>query len=142
MSEQAIRAELLGKPLDGRFRNGRTWTVILSQDGSVEQFTKSERPMRGRWFFRGSVLCSVPEAVHRPPYIVSCWTITKTSTNCYEYFPVDAWGEEPLEQESRDLIWYGLGWRQGEASTCGEQPTARGPATLTRSHQTIGRAPS
>ncbi len=124
MDEQAIRAELLGKPLDGHFRNGRTWTVILSENGRVEQVERLGQKMLGHWFFRGSVLCSVPEAVHRPPYIVSCWTITKTSTNCYEYFRVDAWGEEPLEEESRDSIWYGMGWRQGEASTCGDRPTA------------------
>ena len=124
MNEQAIRAELLGKPLDGHFRNGRTWTVILSENGRVEQLDLAGQKMLGRWFFRGSVLCSVPDAEHRPPFVVSCWSITRTSANCYEYFRVDALGEEPLDRESRDLAWYGQGWRQGEASTCGDRPTA------------------
>jgi hypothetical protein len=124
MSEEAIRAELLGKPIDGHFRNGRTWTVILSDDGRVEQLERLGQKMLGYWFFRGSVLCSVPDAVHRPPFVVSCWSITKTSANCYEYYRVEAWGEEPIDEESRDLIWYGMGWRQGEPSTCGDRPTA------------------
>ena len=123
MSEEAIRAELFGKPVDGHFRNGRTWTVTLFENGRVEQIERLGQKMLGRWFFRGSVLCSVPDRIHQPPFVVSCWSISKTSANCYEYFRVDAWGEEPIDKESHDLTWYGMGWRQGETSTCGERPT-------------------
>jgi hypothetical protein len=123
MSEQAIRSEFIGNTLDGHFHDGRTWTVTLSKDGRVEQIQAPHSMILGRWFIRGSVFCSVPNEMHRPLFLVSCWTITKTSTNCYEYFRVTSSGEEPVEDQSRERLWYAKGWRQGEASTCGERPS-------------------
>jgi hypothetical protein len=123
MNEQAIRSEFIGNTLDGHFYDGRIWTVTLFQDGRVDQVQSPHHLIRGRWFIRGSVFCSLPEMAHRPLFVVSCWTIIKTSANCYEYFRVGSRGEEPVEEESRERLWYAKGWRQGEASTCGDRPS-------------------
>ena len=123
MDQQAIRAEFIDKAVDGYFRDGQTWTAILSQDGRVEHLADRQHVVPGRWFFRGSVLCSIPDAPHRPRFTIGCWSIRKASANCYEYFRVRATESELLEAESGDGAWYALGWRQDETSTCLEKPT-------------------
>ncbi len=123
MDDPAIRSELIGKAVDGYFRDGQIWTATLAQDGRVEHLADRRQAIPGRWFFRGSVLCSIPDAPHRPRFNIGCWSIRKASANCYEYFRVRATEWEPLEAESSDAAWYGLGWRQQEASTCFEKPT-------------------
>ena len=123
MDDQAVRAEFMGKAVDGYFRDGQIWTATLAPDGRVQHLADRRHLVPGRWFFRGAVLCSIPNEAHRPRFAIGCWSIRKASTNCYEYFRVRATASEPLEAESTEWEWYALGWRQGEASTCSEKPT-------------------
>jgi hypothetical protein len=123
MNDQAIRAEFMGKAVDGYFRDGQLWTATLAPDGRVEHLADRQHLIPGRWFFRGQVLCSIPDAQHQPRFAIGCWNIRKASANCYEYFRVRATALEPLETESTDGEWYALGWRQEDTSTCFEKPT-------------------
>jgi hypothetical protein len=123
MSEQEIRAEFIGKRLDGHFRDGETWTVAFSANGRIEHFQNRKNLIPGSWFFRGAVFCSVPDAQFQPRFRIGCWSITRHGSNCYQYFRVDVLGHEPIESGSREREWYALGWRQGEPPTCEERPS-------------------
>ena len=125
MSEQALRAELIGKAVEGHFRQGPAWTVTYFEGGRIDQhFPERKQKISGNWLFRGSVFCSLPDQIHQPAFMNSCWTVSKPSANCYEFFRVQVIGREPIEQGSRDLTWYGRVWRQDRPSTCQQKPSA------------------
>jgi len=123
MTEAAMRAEFIGKTIDGHFHHGGLWTVAFFADGGMDHYQDRRRRMAGHWFFRGVVFCSVPEPAFRGDSKIGCWSIVKASANCYYYYRVAAGEDEPTDTVSRDSRWYARGWRQAEASTCDEKPT-------------------
>lgn len=123
MSEEAIRAEMIGKPIEGEFRTGAKWTVQHFGNGRLD-FTFQQRPTgTGSWFFRGSVICARPDPPFRLDYVDSCWNVMRAGANCYEFYRVRVAGGEPVEESSQEPEWFGRGWRQGEPPTCQVKPT-------------------
>jgi hypothetical protein len=121
MSQEAMRAELIGKTIDGHYRSGLNWRITIFEDGRFEHYHERVHKIPGRWFFRGTVVCSSPEPSSWH-YTIGCWSVIKVGANCYEYFRVRVLGEEPIEDASRDAMWSARGWRQDEPATCEQAP--------------------
>jgi hypothetical protein len=121
MTQEAMQADLIGKTIDGHYRSGLTWRINIFQDGRFEHFHERVHKIPGRWFFRGTVVCSAPEP-SMWNYTIGCWTVIKVGRNCYEYFRVRVAGEEPIEDTSKEIVWSARGWRQDEPSTCEQAP--------------------
>jgi hypothetical protein len=119
MTERAVRTELIGKSFTVEYHYGERWTLSYSADGRFDQIDRRLR-VSGRWYFRGVVFCSTPET---PTFRTGCWTVVKSSANCYEYFRVPTRGSEPVAEVSPDSWWYVRSWRNGEPSTCDEKPS-------------------
>jgi hypothetical protein len=124
MSEEALRAEVVGKTRDGYFRvNGKAWTSTHLANGRSE-FAYDGRTWSGHWMLQGRVFCTfgderVPAALPRD----SCWSAVKLSANCYEYYSVRPSRGAGAEDWQTDTQWYARGWRREEPSTCSESPT-------------------
>jgi hypothetical protein len=121
MSEEAMRADFVGKPLRGYYHNHAPWEAVFHAGGRYEY-----RGLRGQalggWYFRGRVFC------HQigPPYMdLSCGAATKISANCYEFHVVDLGPKGTLDEgDFRPRpFWHSRGWREDEPSTCEARPS-------------------
>lgn len=124
MSEDALRAEVIGKTRDGYFRsNGKAWTSTHRPNGRSE-FTYGGTTWSGHWTVRGRVFCSFAED-ETPAELArgGCWSAVKLSANCYEYYFVDPGRGAGAADGWTDARWYARGWRREEASTCPEPPS-------------------
>jgi hypothetical protein len=63
ISPEAIRAEFVGKKMQGHFFNGETWTASHHEDSRFEM-CQGALCVEGRWLFRGRAFC----IVSGPPY--------------------------------------------------------------------------
>lgn len=125
MSEEAMRAAFIGKTLDGYYGNGVTWTETYAQDGRLD-YREPQRRAAGNWYFRGHVFCTFYDPSQAiPPLSGGCWTATKVSANCYEFYLAGLAPEAPFEDdvEGANRRWNARGWRQGEPSTCDDKPS-------------------
>jgi hypothetical protein len=118
MGEEAIRAEIAGKALEGYFYNGPSWTGRYDKDGRFEGC--DERLCgTGRWFTRNGWLCLLGGSPRWDP-TERCAAVIRIGANCYQFhwaFPL-AKGEV-----GPDSLWHSRGWRQGEPSTCEDKPS-------------------
>ena len=129
MSEEAIRADFVGRTLQGYYYFGIAWIASFDQGGRYRVTEKEEDGIElqaeGQWYFRGRAFCFF----YGPPswpLRERCAAVTKISANCYAFHlfradagpPIDALGFQPRRS------WHSRGWRQGEPSTCEEKPTS------------------
>jgi len=122
MSEEAMRAEFIGKTRDGHFRTGKTWTSTHLANGRSE-FIYDGRTWLGHWTLRGRVFCTFGDPVTLPVLPNGCWSAVKVSANCYEYYVVRPSGAEAAENAWTDSQWFARGRRREEPSTCTETPS-------------------
>ncbi|HEY1243380.1 MAG TPA: hypothetical protein VGF29_00980 [Hyphomicrobiaceae bacterium] len=124
MSEDALRAEVVGKTRDGYFRgSGKTWTATHLPNGRSE-FAYDGRTWSGHWTVRRRVFCSFGE--ERVPAGLApggCWSAVKLSANCYEYYLVYPGKDAGAGEGWTDTQWYARGWRREEPSTCSVSPS-------------------
>ena len=113
MSEDAIRAEIIGKTRDGHFRTGKTWTSTHWPNGRSE-VAYNGKTWSGHWTLRGKVFCTVGDRTTMPELGDGCWSALKVSANCYEYYGVRPGGSESVT----DSRWFARGWRREAPSTC------------------------
>jgi hypothetical protein len=125
MSEEAMRTAFIGKTLDGHYGNGVTWTETYADNGRLD-YREAQRQAAGTWYFRGHVFCTFYDPSQAiPPLSGGCWTATKVSANCYEFYLASLAPEAPFEDdvEGANRRWNARGWRQGEPSTCHDKPS-------------------
>jgi len=120
-----MRADFVGKTLDGHYGNGLTWTESYLADGRLD-YREAGRRATGNWYFRGHVFCTFydpPAAL--PPLNGGCWTTIKVSANCYEFYLAGLAPEPPYEDGAPGMAqrWNARGWRQEEPSTCSDKPS-------------------
>jgi hypothetical protein len=141
MSEEAVRAELVGTPLEGYNNNVPVvWRSIFEAGGRyrfserVQESKKlplegrlhfflegTELQAEGRWYFRGRALCTLYEG---PPFRSlkeRCSAVSRISVNCYQWHTVRLIEEGGFRPEP---LSFARGWRQGEPSTCEVQPSS------------------
>jgi hypothetical protein len=129
MAEEGIRADFIGRTIDGHFRSGMTWSATFFGNGRMDQYYRyhplqtRRQKIEGRWFFQAGVFCSFPDPPHLIAFIESCWTVVKASANCYEFYRVPVFAGKPGDRDSHELAWYGRAWRQGEPATCDLKPS-------------------
>ena len=119
MSEEAIRAEFIGKARDGYFRAGKTWSSTHRANGRSD-FSADGRTWAGHWTLRGRVLCTFVDPKTLPARPGGCWSAVKVSANCYEYYVARPGRAETGEDAWTDQRWFARGWRREQPSTCME----------------------
>jgi hypothetical protein len=123
MTEDAIRADVIGETLEGDYDDGRQWTASYTGSGRYE-VREGERHAVGTWYFRGRAFCFL----YGPPHWAlqeRCGAVNKLSANCYEFhrtYPsmgefLDEWDFRPEQRR------VSRGWRQKEPSTCEPRPS-------------------
>jgi hypothetical protein len=125
MSEEAMRAEFIGKTLDGYYGTGVGWTEAYLGNGRLD-YRESARRAVGNWYFRGHVFCTFYDpSESQLPMNGGCWTTIKTSANCYEFYLAGLTREPPFEDDMADMRqrWNARGWRNDEPSTCSDKPS-------------------
>jgi hypothetical protein len=129
MAEDSMRADFIGRTIEGHFRSGMSWNATFFGNGRMDQYYRyhplqaRRQKIEGRWFFQAGVFCSFPDPPHLVAFIESCWTVVKASTNCYEFYRVPVIGGKPGDRDSHERDWYGRAWRQGEPATCDVKPS-------------------
>jgi hypothetical protein len=122
MTEANMRAEFIGKTLDGHYRGGVTWTETYRTEGRLNYREKLRRA-EGTWYFRGLVFCTFYDAPYRPQLNGGCWTVIKASANCYEFYPSGLRDLQETDTPPAPIYpWSARGWRTDEPSTCMEKP--------------------
>jgi len=128
MSEEAMRADLTGRTLEGYYHFPVSWTASFEEGGRYHvrerDLEAKELQAEGRWYFRGRAFC----LFYGPPswpLLERCAAVTKISANCYEFHLV--WpGVRPRLDDGGfrpQPLWHSRGWRRGEPPTCEEKPT-------------------
>ena len=123
MTEDAMRAAFIGKTLDGHYVDGLRWSETYDSEGRLD-YRESDRKGLGHWLFRGHVFCTF----YDPGYGLNggCWTALKVSSNCYEFYIAALTDNLPEDDAEPGPLggWAARAWRNGEASTCEDKPTA------------------
>src|SRR5262245_1635362 len=120
MSEEAMRAEFVGKPLRGYYHNHAPWGAVF-HDGGRYEYRGLRGHAGGNWYFRGPVFCHEIGAHYMD---LSCGAATKISANCYEFHVVDLGPKGSLDEGARPRrSWHSRGWREDEPSTCEARPS-------------------
>jgi hypothetical protein len=122
MTEEALRAEIIGKTLDGHYGDGLAWTEAYLANGRLDYREKS-RSAVGYWYFRGNVFCTFYDPPERPTMAGGCWDTIKSGANCYEFYLAGLFQPGDLNPSERGTRWNARGWRKDEPSTCFEKPT-------------------
>ena len=128
MSEEAMRADFVGKTLQGYYRDGVTWSASYDEEGRYrvgeKELDGKELRAEGRWYFRGRAFCFF----YGPPawrLEERCVATVKVGANCYEFHR--DWPDARMPSDGRGFSpeprWHSRGWRQGEPSTCEEKAT-------------------
>jgi hypothetical protein len=123
MTEDAIRADIVGETLQGDYDDGRQWTASYAGNGRYE-VREGQRHAVGRWYFRGRAFCFLYGPPHWPLQ-ERCGAVNKLSANCYEFHRIyPGTGELPDEEDFRpEQPRVSRGWRQREPSTCESRPS-------------------
>jgi hypothetical protein len=122
MSEEAMRAEIIGKTLDGHYRDGLAWTENYLANGRLD-YREKTRTAVGTWHFRGNVFCTFYDPPERPSMAGGCWTTIKSGANCYEFYLSGLFRPGDLDPSEPGMRWNARGWRKDEPSTCVEKPS-------------------
>jgi hypothetical protein len=124
MSEEAMRADIVGETLQGYYYDGRPWTGSYAGSGRYE-VREGEKHAVGTWYFRGRAFCFLYGPPHWP-LGERCGAVNKLSANCYQFHRVyPSSGEVLREGDFRPTQpWVSRGWRAREPSTCEERPIA------------------
>ena len=116
MSEQDIRGELIGVPMQGNYVDGRPWDETYFPDGRISYHDLSNN-WSGQWSFRGSGFCTF----YNDGANGGCWLVHKVSENCYEFYSLGRNEKKFKDLPERRLVWVARGWRRSHASTCDPQ---------------------
>jgi len=127
MTEQSLRAEIVGETLQGYYHDGRPWTASYAGSGRYE-VREGERHAVGTWYFRGQAFCFLYGPPHWPLQ-ERCGAVYKLSANCYEFHRIyPSTGEFLGDGDFRpEAPWISRGWRQREPSTCEARPSVQAP---------------
>ena len=123
LSEEVIRAEFAGKALEGYYRRGGDWAASFSPDGKYDAREGALLAAAGEWYLRGNALCMF----YGPPFWAlaeRCATVTKVSTNCYEFYLAWPDAERRFGSSAFQPIWHSRGWLLDEPPTCHERPVS------------------
>lgn len=124
MTEQAVRADIVGETLQGYYHDGIPWTASYAGSGRYE-VREGGRHAVGTWYFRGQAFCFFygPPAW---PLKERCVATVKVGANCYEFHLVGPDARVPGDGKGfrPELRWHSRGWRQREPSTCEATPSA------------------
>jgi hypothetical protein len=123
MTEEAMRADIIGETLHGYYDDGRQWTASYAGNGRYE-VREGERHAVGTWYFRGRALCFRYGPPHWP-MAKRCGAVSKLSANCYQFHRIYPSTGELLGAEDFQPVrpWISRGWRLREPSTCEERPS-------------------
>ena len=113
MTEDQIRIELIGPPMKGNYADDQPWDETYFHDGSIT-YADTMNNWQGIWSFRGAGFCTY----YNEGQNGGCWTILKTSANCYEFYPVARAGKLIPRKPDQRRTWTARGWRTTAASTC------------------------
>jgi hypothetical protein len=124
MTESAMRAQFIGKTLDGHYVDGVEWTETYDPNGRLDYKESTTRAGVGHWYFRGRVFCTF----YDPGQGLNggCFTAVQASANCFEFYVADLRrrdgddkdaGPGPMGQ------WVARAWRREAPSTCEGRPT-------------------
>ncbi len=77
---------LVGRDVVGQYRNGATFTETYRGVGTIE-YRDETSSLRGTWTLKGNQFCT-----HYEGSPGGCYKMRLTSSNCFEYWLVDAAG--------------------------------------------------
>ncbi len=108
-----IRAEIIGRKLDGIYVDGRSWKEDYAIDSRLE-YSDDLGPLTGHWHINGGVFCMTYE----PQAATFCYLVRRAGANCYEFYDVPKdWTRLELPPD-RKGGWTAKGGRSGEADGC------------------------
>ncbi len=118
MSGSQLRSAFSGKPVDGVYPGGASWSETYSTDGRID-YQEDNRKLTGRWTIEGSIFCTLYDAGNGG----ACWRLRATGENCFVFYlapPNDLRLNGKLVFSKQ---WGAMAWHRGKSSTCEGRPT-------------------